>query len=58
MRIQLVGDPTGAATIDIDGSEADFIARYRAKDERLVAAVAANRPADIGALRRELALAA
>jgi len=58
LRIQLVGDPTAAATVEIDGSADDFVARYRAEDERLVAAVAANRPADVSVFRRELALAA
>jgi 3-phenylpropionate/trans-cinnamate dioxygenase ferredoxin reductase component len=58
LRIQLVGDPSGAASMVIEGSADDFIARYWADDERLVAAVAANRPADVGVLRRELALAA
>jgi 3-phenylpropionate/trans-cinnamate dioxygenase ferredoxin reductase subunit len=58
LRIQLVGDPTGAATVEIEGSATDFVARYRAEDERLLAAVGANRPAEVGTLRRELALAA
>ena len=58
LRLQLVGDPRGAATVELDGSEDDFVARYLAADGRLLAALAANRPAEVGAFRRELAFAA
>lgn len=58
LRLQLVGDPQGASHIEIDGADDDFVARYRDRDERLLAALAVNRPRDIGPLRRELALAA
>jgi NADPH-dependent 2,4-dienoyl-CoA reductase/sulfur reductase-like enzyme len=58
LRLQLVGDPRGAATVDLDGSEESFTARYLDAEGRLVAALAANRSADVAALRRELAFAA
>lgn len=58
LRLQLVGDPTSAATVDLNGSEDSFTARYLAEDGRLVAALAANRSAAIAMLRRELAYAA
>jgi len=59
LRIQLVGDPSRADRVALEGSADGFLARYyRSDDELLVAALAANRPGDIGALRRELALAA
>jgi 3-phenylpropionate/trans-cinnamate dioxygenase ferredoxin reductase subunit len=58
LRIQLVGEPGGAARVELDGGKDAFVARYRAADGRLVAALAANRPAEVGPLRRELALAA
>lgn len=55
LRLQLVGEPARAATIELDGGPADFVARYRARSGALVGAVAANRPDAVGALRRELA---
>jgi 3-phenylpropionate/trans-cinnamate dioxygenase ferredoxin reductase component len=58
LRLQLVGDPRTAATVQLDGSEDSFAARYLAADGRLVAALAANRAADVAAFRRELAFAA
>lgn len=58
LRLQLVGEPRQAKTVELDGSDERFTARYRARDGRLVAALAANRPEDIATLRRELALAA
>jgi 3-phenylpropionate/trans-cinnamate dioxygenase ferredoxin reductase component len=58
LRLQLVGDPRRAATVALDGCEQSFSARYLGEDGRLVAALAANRAEDLGAFRRELALAA
>jgi 3-phenylpropionate/trans-cinnamate dioxygenase ferredoxin reductase subunit len=58
LRIQLVGDTRPAAAVEIDGHDSEFVARYCSADGRLVAALAANRPRDVAALRAELALAA
>ena len=58
MRLQLVGDTRAAAAVQCEGSEASFTARYFNREGRLVAALAANRAADIAVFRRELALAA
>jgi 3-phenylpropionate/trans-cinnamate dioxygenase ferredoxin reductase subunit len=58
LRLQLVGDPRRASTVELDGSEESFAARYLGADGRLVAALAANRSADVAAFRRELAFAA
>jgi NADPH-dependent 2,4-dienoyl-CoA reductase/sulfur reductase-like enzyme len=58
LRIQLVGNTDRADAVEIDGDESEFVARYRTADGSLVAALAANRPADARALRRELAFAA
>jgi 3-phenylpropionate/trans-cinnamate dioxygenase ferredoxin reductase component len=58
LRLQLVGDPSGAAVVQCEGDEQSFTARYFDREGRLVAALAANRSAAIAGLRRELALAA
>jgi 3-phenylpropionate/trans-cinnamate dioxygenase ferredoxin reductase subunit len=58
LRIQLVGDTRPAAAVEIEGHGSEFVARYRAADGQLVAALAANRPREVAALRAELALAA
>jgi NADPH-dependent 2,4-dienoyl-CoA reductase/sulfur reductase-like enzyme len=58
LRIQLVGDTRAAAAVEIEGLHSEFVARYRAAGGRLVAALAANRPREVAALRSELALAA
>lgn len=57
LRIQLVGDPCGAETIDVSGGDNDFVVRYYGREGRLVGALAANRPDTVPAFRRELALA-
>jgi 3-phenylpropionate/trans-cinnamate dioxygenase ferredoxin reductase component len=57
LRIQLVGTPTRAATIELAGNEADFVVRYLGHDGRLVGGLAANRPDVVAGFRRELALA-
>jgi NADPH-dependent 2,4-dienoyl-CoA reductase/sulfur reductase-like enzyme len=58
LRLQLVGDPSGVAAVECEGSEESFTARYVDADGRLIAALAANRSADIAGFRRELAFAA
>jgi 3-phenylpropionate/trans-cinnamate dioxygenase ferredoxin reductase subunit len=58
LRLQLVGEMAGAARVEFEGSEDEFIARYIDADGGLLAALAANRPAEVGRLRRELAVAA
>jgi 3-phenylpropionate/trans-cinnamate dioxygenase ferredoxin reductase component len=58
LRIQLVGDPRSAARVELEGSEDAFVAYYRDGVGKVVAALAANRPDAVGAVRRELALAA
>ena len=58
LRLQLVGDPARASTMELEGDPAGFVARYRARSGRLVGAVTGNRPQAVAALRRELAIAA
>jgi 3-phenylpropionate/trans-cinnamate dioxygenase ferredoxin reductase subunit len=55
LRLQLAGDPTCATFARIDGGPDTFTARYYDGDHRLVAALAANRPAEVAALRRDVA---
>jgi 3-phenylpropionate/trans-cinnamate dioxygenase ferredoxin reductase component len=58
LRLQLVGDPRPATAVELDGAEESFSVRYLTADGRLVAALAANRSADLATFRRELAFAA
>jgi NADPH-dependent 2,4-dienoyl-CoA reductase/sulfur reductase-like enzyme len=58
LRLQLVGDPQPAAEIELEGDDDSFAARYRDATGATVAALFANRPHDVAALRRELPLAA
>jgi 3-phenylpropionate/trans-cinnamate dioxygenase ferredoxin reductase component len=58
LRLQLVGLPTATAVVELEGGEEDFLARYQDDEGRLVAALGANRPAQVASLRRELAVAA
>jgi 3-phenylpropionate/trans-cinnamate dioxygenase ferredoxin reductase subunit len=55
LRLQLVGETNRVSAIRIEGGVDTFIARYHDDRGRLVAALAANRPAEVAALRRELA---
>lgn len=55
MRLQLVGDTTDAAAVEVEGGPESYTARYRDAAGRLVAALAANRPAEVAALRRDIA---
>ncbi len=57
LRLQLVGKPEGADRVEVEGGENEFVARYFG-DGRLIAALAANRPAEVGGFRKELAEAA
>ena len=58
LRLQLVGDTTHADDVEVEGSQDSFVARYRAAGGKLVAALASNRPAEVGSLRLEVATAA
>jgi NAD(P)H-nitrite reductase large subunit len=58
LRLQLVGHATATAVVELDGAEESFLARYEDDQGRLVAALGANRPAEVASLRRELAVAA
>jgi NADPH-dependent 2,4-dienoyl-CoA reductase/sulfur reductase-like enzyme len=58
MRLQLVGHPTAGAVVELEGGADSFLARYQDDEGRLLAALGANRPAEVASLRRELAIAA
>lgn len=58
LRLQLVGDPTYADEVELEGAHESFIDRYRARGGSLVAALASNQPAAMGGLRLEVAAAA
>lgn len=58
LRLQLVGEPAGADRVELEGDEDEFVARYLGAGGELLAALAVNRPAEVGRLRRELAMAA
>jgi 3-phenylpropionate/trans-cinnamate dioxygenase ferredoxin reductase subunit len=58
LRLQLVGEPSRTAAVELDGCDRSFTARYRDEHGRLVAALLANRPHEVAVLRRELPLAA
>jgi NADPH-dependent 2,4-dienoyl-CoA reductase/sulfur reductase-like enzyme len=58
LRLQLVGNPSATAVVALEGGEEGFLARYEDDEGRLVAALGANRPAEVASLRRELAVAA
>jgi NADPH-dependent 2,4-dienoyl-CoA reductase/sulfur reductase-like enzyme len=55
LRLQLVGDPTGASTVVVDGEQDSYIVRYSDGNGRLVGALAANRPESVATLRTEIA---
>jgi 3-phenylpropionate/trans-cinnamate dioxygenase ferredoxin reductase subunit len=57
LRLQLVGDTDETSSVAIEGSEDSFTATYQAAGGDIRAVLAANRPQEIGALRRELAVA-
>lgn len=58
LRLQLVGRTSAKAMVELEGGEEDFLARYHDDEGRLIAALGANRPAEVASLRRELAIAA
>ena len=58
LRLQLVGDTTHADHVEVEGTQDSFVARYRGDGGKLVAALASNRPAEVGSLRLEVATAA
>ncbi|HEY4977106.1 MAG TPA: FAD-dependent oxidoreductase [Gaiellaceae bacterium] len=55
LRLQYVGFASEWARIEIEGDDETFSARYFDQEERLLAALVANRPSEIASLRRELA---
>jgi NADPH-dependent 2,4-dienoyl-CoA reductase/sulfur reductase-like enzyme len=56
LRLQHVGHAEAWDAVELEGDEESFVARYVDLAGRPLAALAANRPREIGALRRELAL--
>ncbi|MGA9762120.1 MAG: FAD-dependent oxidoreductase [Gaiellaceae bacterium] len=55
LRLQYVGFASSWASIDVDEDGDTFSVRYLDEDERLLAALVANRPSEMATLRRELA---
>ncbi len=55
LRLQYVGFASEWESIEVDDDGDSFSVRYLDRDERLLAALAANRPSEIAPLRRELA---
>lgn len=58
LRLQQVGHAESWASVEIAGGPDSFTARYRGWTTCWVAALLANRPREVGAVRRELAAAA
>jgi NADPH-dependent 2,4-dienoyl-CoA reductase/sulfur reductase-like enzyme len=54
-RLQVVGSTRDAFGVSIEGDDASFVARYLDARDRVLGAVAANRPEATAALRQELA---
>lgn len=54
LRLQHVGHPHGWETTEVEGDESSFCVRFLDAQHRLLGALVANRPRDIGALRREV----
>jgi thiamine biosynthesis lipoprotein len=54
LRLQYVGHAEEWAAVDLDGDPDSFVARYIAADGSAEAALAVNRPAEVGRLRGEL----
>ncbi len=54
LRLQYVGHAEDWHRVEIDGGPGEFTVRYRDEVGRPLAALVANRPREIGALRREL----
>jgi 3-phenylpropionate/trans-cinnamate dioxygenase ferredoxin reductase subunit len=58
LRLQYVGFASEWASIDLEDDGDTFSVRYLGEDERLLAALVANRPGELAGLRRELAASA
>ena len=58
LRLQMVGDSSNAVSIELEGDEDSFAVRYRDAQRQALAVLLANRPAEVGTARRELAAAA
>ena len=58
LRLQHVGHAEEWASVEIEGGPDSFVARYLDRKGAPLAALLANRPRDVGVLRRELARAA
>ena len=54
LRLQHVGHPHGWETTEVEGDESSFCVRFHDGERRLLGALVANRPREIGALRREV----
>jgi NADPH-dependent 2,4-dienoyl-CoA reductase/sulfur reductase-like enzyme len=54
LRLQHVGHPHGWERTELEGDESSFCVRFHDPHGRLVGALVANRPGDVGQLRREL----
>jgi 3-phenylpropionate/trans-cinnamate dioxygenase ferredoxin reductase component len=54
LRLQHVGHPHGWESTEVEGDESSFCVRFQDAERRLLAALVANRPREIGPLRREL----
>jgi 3-phenylpropionate/trans-cinnamate dioxygenase ferredoxin reductase subunit len=57
LRLQHIGHAAEWHAVELDGDDDSFTARYVDRHGRLLAALAANRPAETASLRRELAAA-
>jgi 3-phenylpropionate/trans-cinnamate dioxygenase ferredoxin reductase component len=54
LRLQHVGHPHGWETTEVEGDESSFCVRFHDQQRNLLGALVANRPRDIGPLRREV----
>jgi 3-phenylpropionate/trans-cinnamate dioxygenase ferredoxin reductase subunit len=54
LRLQHVGHPLGWERTVVEGDESSFCVRFHDREGRLLGALVANRPREIGALRREV----
>jgi 3-phenylpropionate/trans-cinnamate dioxygenase ferredoxin reductase subunit len=55
LRLQFVGHGDGWDRVELDGDEDAFVVRYLRPERAIAAALAANRPQEVGTLRRSLA---
>ena len=58
LRLQLVGNPAGAVSGELDGNDDAFRVSYHDDSGRIRATLLANRPAEVAAVRQGLAAAA